>query len=101
MKNIFVVPLLVLALTFGSKAQTAQWDKLELSFTSERTYENPLYELDEFYALFTSPTGKTRKINGFWDGDKNFKIRFSPDEQGIDRKSTRLNSSHVKISYAV
>src|SRR5690606_5130040 len=26
-------------------------------------------------------------------------IRF--DAQGIDRKSTRLNSSHVKISYAV
>src|SRR5690349_22204716 len=27
-------------------------------------------------------------------------IRFSPDDTG-DRKSTRLNSSHVEISYAV
>src|SRR6266511_4878874 len=26
---------------------------------------------------------------------------FSPREDGEDRKSTRLNSSHVKISYAV
>src|SRR5690606_39538023 len=28
-------------------------------------------------------------------------IRLSTTELGIDRKSTRLNSSHVKISYAV
>src|SRR5690606_41766118 len=27
--------------------------------------------------------------------------RIDSDMQGVDRKSTRLNSSHVKISYAV
>src|SRR5438874_9214153 len=26
---------------------------------------------------------------------------FGPEEDGADRKSTRLNSSHVEISYAV
>src|SRR5690606_39773861 len=26
---------------------------------------------------------------------------WSPEAPGVDRKSTRLNSSHVKISYAV
>src|SRR5690606_40368813 len=29
------------------------------------------------------------------------RVGGSPDQRGRDRKSTRLNSSHVKISYAV
>lgn len=69
-------------LTLTGKAQTQQWDKLELSFTSKKQYQNPLYELEEFYAVFTSPTGRTRKIHGFWDGEQAFKLRFSPDELG-------------------
>src|SRR5690606_39349849 len=28
-------------------------------------------------------------------------LGVSPESEGLDRKSTRLNSSHVKISYAV
>src|SRR5436309_3940038 len=32
--------------------------------------------------------------------DKNM-VRLTREEQSLDRKSTRLNSSHVKISYAV
>src|SRR5690606_41745365 len=28
-------------------------------------------------------------------------VEYQPDERIVDRKSTRLNSSHVKISYGV
>src|SRR5690606_40278445 len=35
-------------------------------------------------------------------GSKREQIKMTPDEvASLDRKSTRLNSSHVKISYAV
>lgn len=82
MTKLLLLFLLFAGLSIHSEAQTSLWDKLELSFTSERTYENPLYELNEFYAVFTSPTGRSKKINGFWDGGNDFKIRFSPDELG-------------------
>ncbi len=59
------------------------WMKHEVSFNSNQQYENPIYEVWEFYAQFTSPTGRRYKINGFWDGDNVFKIRFAPDELGI------------------
>jgi hypothetical protein len=38
--------------------------------------------VDEFYAIFTSPTGRELRINGFWDGAISWKIRFAPDEIG-------------------
>lgn len=60
----------------------AQWDKLELNFTSSEDYINPLYEVREFYAVFTSPTRRELRVNGFWDGDRSWKIRFLPDETG-------------------
>lgn len=55
--------------------------RLELTFTSSHSYENPLQDA-ELTALFTSPTGKQRRIVGFWDGDSTWRLRFTPDEQG-------------------
>src|SRR6266498_4050028 len=40
-------------------------------------------------------TGNELLVWGGWDGS------YSGEEPGTDRKSTRLNSSHVRISYAV
>src|SRR5690606_41473389 len=34
-------------------------------------------------------------------GNLSLAVRFWPELADLDRKSTRLNSSHVKISYAV
>jgi hypothetical protein len=31
---------------------------------------------------FTSPSGKTRSIDGFYDGDNTWRLRFVPDEEG-------------------
>ncbi|MDW7690673.1 DUF4038 domain-containing protein [Flammeovirgaceae bacterium SG7u.111] len=60
----------------------AIWQKLELEFESSKPYENPLYDVT-FNADFVSPTGRTIKINGFWGGENNWKIRFAPDELGV------------------
>ena len=73
--------LLISSLALAQQ-NVAQWDKLELSFTSEQTYDNPLYDVEEFYALFTSPTGRELRINGFWNGGTDWQIRFAPDETG-------------------
>ena len=78
---IFLILLSLLLPLFGT-AQTPIWTPLELNFQSSKAYANPLYDLNQFYATFTSPTGRTQQINGFWDGENQFKVRFAPDETG-------------------
>jgi hypothetical protein len=58
------------------------WDRKEINLTSETGYENPLYDVQDFHALFTAPSGRQQKIFGFWDGAQQWKIRFMPDEEG-------------------
>ena len=83
MKKFTFLILLCFTLCFSAKSETEIWSKIELGFKSDIQYENPLYQIGHFYATFTSPSGKTKKIHGFWDGDEDFKIRFAPDEVGI------------------
>ena len=63
-------------------AKVGIWDRMEISLVSETEYTNPLYDVREFHALFTAPSGRQLKINGFWDGGLEWKIRFMPDETG-------------------
>ncbi|MCK5135908.1 MAG: DUF4038 domain-containing protein [Bacteroidales bacterium] len=58
------------------------WNRFEIRLESEQDYTNPLYAVRSFYAVFTAPSGRAQKINGFWDGEKVWKIRFMPDETG-------------------
>src|SRR5690606_40773202 len=55
-------------------------------------------ELDAF--LFADG-GRIRQRQDPWDDSANNRYDLAAAGLGLDRKSTRLNSSHVKISYAV
>jgi hypothetical protein len=70
------------ALPCAGRAGTPLWTRLELAFQSSQPYANPLYDLRAFSATFTSPTGRTLRRHGFWDGGDRFKVRFAPDEPG-------------------
>ena len=84
LKNFLFLLLGLLTSSFIAKSENGveKWSKLELDFDSQKEYGNPLYDIEDFYATFTSPTGRVKKINGFWDGGSSFKIRFAPDELG-------------------
>src|SRR5690554_7553632 len=59
-----------------------------------------LHELPEFNRLAAArPDIRVFGVN--YDGVSGEELRELSDRMGIDRKSTRLNSSHVRISYAV
>lgn len=61
--------------------EIAIWTIFEAHFIASMKYENPIHDV-MFQATFTSPKGEEQIVNGFWDGEKNWKIRFSPDEVG-------------------
>ncbi len=90
MRKILIAGLMLLALTSLSSAlplQAAQLSstvrtKYEIPFISGKSYKNPLYDIKYFKAEFVSPTGRTKTVHGFWDGDQNWKVRFQPDETG-------------------
>lgn len=58
-----------------------KWNSVELSFKSSKLYDNPYIDV-EIYVDFTSPTGEVKKVLGFWDGEDNWKVRFSPMHTG-------------------
>ncbi len=77
-----IVFLSVCSLSNYVYSQVEIWSKYQIDFTSAKSYDNPLYDLDSFFVVFNSPDGRQIKINGFWDGGSNFKVRFAPDHTG-------------------
>jgi len=80
--NKIVLFLSMFFLIFEIIAQTPVWEKHEIQLTSSKSYDNPIYQVMDFKATFTAPSGRKKTVNGFWDGDTAWKIRFLPDEVG-------------------
>ena len=78
-RTVFII-LLMSSITYAQ--ETAVWDKYEIDFTSSREYENAIYDVRSFGVEFISPSGRSERINGFWDGGTAWKVRFCPDEKG-------------------
>lgn len=59
----------------------SKWEVFEQKFTSSIEYTNPPQQT-EMRVVFTSPSGQSRSTFGFWDGGRDWKVRFAPDEVG-------------------
>lgn len=58
-----------------------KWQRWELTLKSSVAYTNPVQEA-EVRVLFVSPLGETNRVYGFWDGGKDWKVRFKPSFPG-------------------
>ena len=58
-----------------------KWGRFEQSFDSDVLYSNALQDAT-LTVLFTSPLGETNLVYGFWDGEKNWRVRFLPSQPG-------------------
>lgn len=69
-------------LSAGAFAQSVpRWSRFEARLQSATDYKNPLQDVSLTVA-FQSPSGKTHILFAFWDGGRNWRVRFSPDELG-------------------
>ena len=58
-----------------------KWGRFEQSFRSSFLYPNALQDAS-LSVVFTSPLGETNHVDGFWDGGRTWRVRFSPDQAG-------------------
>jgi hypothetical protein len=94
LKTLFVSLLIFLSLTLSAQNTNAfKWKKYELIFTGSSVYENPVQDLRSLEVTFTSPTGRNKTINAFWDGGNIWKARFMPDETGTWLFTTKCSDT--------
>jgi hypothetical protein len=65
-----------------------QFGIFERSFRHSESYERPYTQLVGT-AAFTGPDGLAREIPLFWDGERTWRVRFSPDQLGCWSWATR------------
>jgi len=82
-KTLILLIVVLTSVQSFSQVNIQIWSKYEYEFTSSKLYDNPVYDVQYFDIVFISPTGRKRKVYGFWDGNKSWKVRFMPDELGI------------------
>ncbi|WP_319562136.1 DUF5060 domain-containing protein [Marispirochaeta sp.] len=63
-----------------SSAVVHVWELLEVSLAAEGMYENPYTEVDVWIEL--KAPSFSRRVYGFWDGDSDFRIRYTAPEPG-------------------
>jgi len=73
--------LVVPAIASENLPVVSKWGRFEHSFQSSLTYSNALQDVT-LTVVFTSPLGETNQVYGFWDGEKTWAVRFSPNLPG-------------------
>jgi len=56
------------------------WRAVEIPFSSAILHPRPLDT--DLNVTFISPSGESRLVPGFWDGGKDWRVRFAADESG-------------------
>src|SRR5690606_41786378 len=80
--------------SFPTRRSSDLLDDLQ-QMAANGNWEDVLYPIDAVLGNFPTLLVPVDKKLRVWNGE------FLSWEEPLDRKSTRLNSSHVKISYAV
>ena len=81
--------------TAAASAKTpviAKWGRFEQAFKSSMVYSNALQDAS-LTVLFTSPLGDTSEADGFWDGGRTWRVRFSPDQPGLWKFKTTCSDT--------
>ncbi|MCC9606780.1 DUF4038 domain-containing protein [Blastopirellula sp. JC732] len=69
-------------------ANVARYDVFDQALECDKELDKPLWDA-RVYVDFTSPSGKTSTVEAFWDGDRTWRFRQSPNELGPWKWTTR------------
>jgi len=63
-------------------AEVPRWEMHELTAAGRSHVSNPFRDA-ALVGEFVSPSGRTKVVDGFYDGDDLWRLRFAPDEEGL------------------
>lgn len=69
------------AATEGPAVEVPRWDFHEFAVRASSRAANPFRDAT-LVGEFRSPSGKTQVVDGFYDGDQTWRLRFAPGEEG-------------------
>ncbi len=70
------------------------YDVFEVSFTSDVRFDNPFWDA-AVSAEFVSPAGKKVKVEGFYYGGNEWRVRFAPSAEGTWRYSATMTGKGI------
>ncbi len=109
-KIAFVIVFICGVIFYGDSSDAQKsapiWRRFETVFVSDQAFDNPLYDAPGVTVLFTAPSGRTLTRIAFWDGGRDWRVRFMPDETGTwqyisrcgDKKNTGLHGREGTFS---
>ncbi len=71
-----------------SRVEVSRWARHEFVIRARSHVANPFRDA-AFVGTFVSPSGRTNVVDGFYDGDDRWCLRFAPDEEGPWRYQLR------------
>ncbi len=71
----------------GQTRTVPKWSVHEIVLTAQTSYADA-YREASVQATITGPGGIEKEINGFWDGEKRFVVRFTPTVEGTWKYTT-------------
>ncbi|HEY7030194.1 MAG TPA: DUF4038 domain-containing protein [Thermomicrobiales bacterium] len=80
------------SVTTESDPTVHAWGRWEGAYVSAVDRARPTQAV-ELWADFAGPTGERRRARGFWDGDRTWRLRFSPDVPGTWTYRTTCSDS--------
>jgi hypothetical protein len=86
-----------LAAQVRAPTKVGRWEMWEATLKSSHRYFNPFTEVT-VVATFRSPSGKVYEVEGFYDGEQTWKVRFMPDELGQWRWFIRSEPPDERLS---
>jgi len=75
------VLFIILSFCVSAQVKIPKWAVHEIQLQADEKYENPYLEAS-VTAQFVGPNGEKMTVPGFWKGERNFGIRFTPTAEG-------------------
>jgi len=72
-----------------------RWNTWEIALNSSRDYGNPFQDVELTETFIHKKTGKSVTVNGFYDGNSTWRIRFMPNEIGEWNYKTQSNDPDI------
>lgn len=89
----------------GERTEVEQWLAYEISFISDKIYDDPVYTVTADVIFMNDESGEKLVVPAFWDGGATWKVRFAIPELGgwsyITKCSDEENSGLHALSGGV